>query len=85
MDSLSPYLSAIVGLLIAVTLFSYYLLRRSRIGLAKTAPILAGAWPIIGHLPILALQKHDLFQPTFSKDSLKMVETNTNKLVLIKI
>lgn len=33
--------------------FSYYLLRRSTIGLAKTAPIPVGAWPIIGHLPLL--------------------------------
>ena len=53
MDSLSPSLSAIVGLLTAITLFTYYLLRWSRIGLAKIEPILVGAWPIIGHFPLL--------------------------------
>ena len=53
MDSLSPSLSAIVGLLTAITLFTYYLLRWFRIGLAKTEPILVGAWPIIGHFPLL--------------------------------
>ncbi|KAE8100588.1 hypothetical protein FH972_018474 [Carpinus fangiana] len=39
--------------LLAVILFSYYLVRRSRVGLPKIAPIVAGAWPVIGHLPLL--------------------------------
>ncbi|XP_059454115.1 cytochrome P450 CYP82D47-like [Corylus avellana] len=54
MDFLLPYLnSAMAGLFAAVILFSYYLVRRSRAGLHKKAPIAAGAWPIIGHLPLL--------------------------------
>uniref|UniRef100_A0A2N9I5C7 Cytochrome P450 n=1 Tax=Fagus sylvatica TaxID=28930 RepID=A0A2N9I5C7_FAGSY len=53
MDFLSPSLnSAIVGV-IAIILFSQYFLRRSKVGLAKTPPIPEGAWPIIGHLPLL--------------------------------
>jgi hypothetical protein len=53
MDFLSTYPNAVIAGLVAVTVFSYYLARRSRVGLAKRAPIAAGAWPIIGHLPLL--------------------------------
>ncbi|KAK4557216.1 hypothetical protein RGQ29_007114 [Quercus rubra] len=54
MDFLPPSLnSATIAGLLAIVLFSYYLLKRSRVGLAKTAPIPAGAWPVIGHLPLL--------------------------------
>ena len=53
MELFSPSLNtAIVGV-IAIILFSHYLLRRSRVGLYKTPPIPEGAWPIIGHLPLL--------------------------------
>ena len=45
--------SATIAGLLAIILFSYYLLKRSRVGLAKTAPTPAGAWPVIGHLPLL--------------------------------
>ncbi|KAF3945982.1 hypothetical protein CMV_027697 [Castanea mollissima] len=54
MDFLPPFLnSATIAGILAIILFSYYLLKRSRVGLAKTAPIPAGAWPVIGHLPLL--------------------------------
>ncbi|XP_059453896.1 cytochrome P450 82A3-like [Corylus avellana] len=53
MDILSSYSNSAIAGLLAVILFSYYLLRRSRVGLPKKAPIAAGAWPIIGHLPLL--------------------------------
>jgi hypothetical protein len=53
MDFLSPYPNSAIAGLLAVILFSYYLVRRSRVGLPKIAPIAAGAWPIVGHLPLL--------------------------------
>ncbi|XP_059454035.1 cytochrome P450 CYP82D47-like [Corylus avellana] len=53
MNFLSPYSNSAIAGLLAVILFSYYLVRRSRVGLPKKAPIAAGAWPIIGHLPLL--------------------------------
>nr|POE58001.1 cytochrome p450 82a3 [Quercus suber] len=54
MDFLPPSLnSATIARLLAIILFSYYLLKRSKVGLAKTAPISAGAWLVIGHLPLL--------------------------------
>ena len=53
MDFLSPSLNSVIAGLIAIILFSHYLLRKSRVGLAKTPPIPTGAWPIIGHLPLL--------------------------------
>jgi len=53
MDFLSPSLYSAIAGLIAIILFSHYLLKRSRVGLAKTVPIAPGAWPVIGHLPLL--------------------------------
>ncbi|KAF3956633.1 hypothetical protein ACB098_01G037400 [Castanea mollissima] len=54
MDFLPPSLNfATIARILAIILFSYYLLKRSRVGVAKIAPILAGAWPVIGHLPLL--------------------------------
>ncbi|GMY28562.1 cytochrome P450 CYP82D47-like [Fagus crenata] len=53
MDFLSPSLNSGIAGLIAIILFSHYLIKRSRVGLAKTAPIATGAWPLIGHLPLL--------------------------------
>ena len=54
MDFLPPSLNftTIAGF-IAIILFSHYLLKRSRVSLAKTAPVASGAWPVIGHLPLL--------------------------------
>ncbi|KAJ6400144.1 hypothetical protein OIU84_015737 [Salix udensis] len=52
MDILLPYLNSIV--LTAILLFSCYLLRRSKSSKTKSAPEAGGAWPIIGHLPLLA-------------------------------
>nr|POE58003.1 cytochrome p450 82a3 [Quercus suber] len=53
MGFLSPFLYSAIAGLIAIILFSHYLLKRSRVGLAKTVPIAPGAWPVIGHLPLL--------------------------------
>nr|POE57998.1 cytochrome p450 82a3 [Quercus suber] len=54
MDFLPPSLnSATIARFIAIILFSHYLLKRSRVSLAKIAPIAPGAWPVIGHLPLL--------------------------------
>ena len=53
MDFLSPYLNSAMAGLLAVIFFSYYLVRRSRVGLPKIASMAAGAWPVIGHLPLL--------------------------------
>uniref|UniRef100_A0A2N9IB27 Cytochrome P450 n=1 Tax=Fagus sylvatica TaxID=28930 RepID=A0A2N9IB27_FAGSY len=53
MDFLSPSLNSAIAGLIAIILFSHYLIKRSRVGLTKTAPIATGAWPLIGHLPLL--------------------------------
>nr|POE57999.1 cytochrome p450 82a3 [Quercus suber] len=54
MDFLPPSLNfATIAGLLAIIIFSYHLLKRSSVGLAKTAPIPAGAWPVIGHLPLL--------------------------------
>lgn len=52
MDIFLPYLNSIV--LTAILLFSCYLLRRSKSSKTKSAPEAGGAWPIIGHLPLLA-------------------------------
>ncbi|KAJ6872294.1 cytochrome P450 CYP82D47-like [Populus alba x Populus x berolinensis] len=52
MDILLPYLSTII--LTAIVLFSCYQLRRSKSSKTKLAPEAGGAWPIIGHLPLLA-------------------------------
>jgi len=53
MNFLSPYPNSAIAGLLGVILLSYYLVRRSRVGSAKIAPVAAGAWPIIGHLPLL--------------------------------
>jgi hypothetical protein len=53
MNFLSPYPNSAIAGLVAVILLFYYLVRRSRVGWAKIAPVAAGAWPIIGHLPLL--------------------------------
>jgi cytochrome P450 len=55
MEILSPSLNSSMAGLVSIILFCYYLLRRSRvIRPAKLAPFPAGAWPVIGHLPLLA-------------------------------
>ncbi|OAY50861.1 cytochrome P450 CYP82D47 isoform X2 [Manihot esculenta] len=56
MDLLPPYMIDItLGLgLAAIILFYYYILRRSKFAEAKTAPEAGGAWPIIGHISLLA-------------------------------
>ncbi|CAK7338694.1 unnamed protein product [Dovyalis caffra] len=52
MDILLPYLHTVI--LAAIVLFSCYLLKRSKSSKTKLAPQAGGAWPIIGHLPLLA-------------------------------
>ncbi|CAK7328141.1 unnamed protein product [Dovyalis caffra] len=52
MDILLPYLHTII--LTVIVLFSCYLLKRSKSSKTKLAPQAGGAWPIIGHLPLLA-------------------------------
>jgi hypothetical protein len=55
MEILSPSLNSSMAGLVSILLFCYYLLRRSRvIRPAKFAPFPAGAWPVIGHFPLLA-------------------------------
>ncbi|KAK6245326.1 hypothetical protein SCA6_008416 [Theobroma cacao] len=54
MDFLLADRSTCVFGLVAILFFSYYLFLRSRIAKSKNyAPIARGAWPIIGHLPLL--------------------------------
>jgi hypothetical protein len=53
MSFLSPYPNSAIAGFVALILLFYYLVRRSRVGSAKIAPVAAGAWPIIGHLPLL--------------------------------
>ncbi|KAG6674818.1 hypothetical protein I3842_15G065000 [Carya illinoinensis] len=50
---LSPYLNSVVVGALAIALLFFHLLRRSKDGLLKTPPSPAGAWPIVGHLPLL--------------------------------
>ncbi|KAE8008990.1 hypothetical protein FH972_005448 [Carpinus fangiana] len=55
MDFLSPYLNSSMAGLVSIFLFGYFLLRRSRVNRSPNlAPFPAGAWPVIGHLPLLA-------------------------------
>ncbi|KAJ9186671.1 hypothetical protein P3X46_002217 [Hevea brasiliensis] len=54
MALLPPYLKDIILGLTAVILFYYFLLRGSKSAKAKAAPEAGGAWPILGHLPLLA-------------------------------
>jgi hypothetical protein len=55
MDFLSPYLNSSMAGLVSIFLFCYFLLRRSRVNRSPNlAPFPAGAWPVIGHLPLLA-------------------------------
>ena len=55
MDFLSPYLNSSMAGLVSIFLFCYFLLRRSRVNRSRNlAPFPAGAWPVIGHLPLLA-------------------------------
>ena len=54
MDFLLPDLSNYVVGLVAILFFSYYIFLRSKIDKSKNyAPQAAGAWPMIGHLPLL--------------------------------
>lgn len=53
MDTLPPYLNVVIVGSVSLTIVFYCLLRRSRAGSAKKIPTPAGAWPIIGHLPLL--------------------------------
>ncbi|KAB1220426.1 Cytochrome P450 82A4 [Morella rubra] len=50
---LPPYLSATIVGIASIVLFVSYLLRRSRSSPIRTAPFPPGAWPIVGHLPLL--------------------------------
>ncbi|KAB1220427.1 Cytochrome P450 82A4 [Morella rubra] len=53
MDILPPYLNVVTVGSVSLTLVLYYLFRRSSAGSAQKIPTPAGAWPIIGHLPLL--------------------------------
>ncbi|KAG6626794.1 cytochrome P450 82A3-like [Carya illinoinensis] len=50
---LSPCLNSVVVGALAIALLLFHLLRRSKDGLLKTPPSPPGAWPIVGHLPLL--------------------------------
>ncbi|XP_040997569.1 cytochrome P450 CYP82D47-like [Juglans microcarpa x Juglans regia] len=51
---LSPCLNSVVVGALAIALLFFHLLRRSKDhGLLKTPPSPTGAWPIVGHLPLL--------------------------------
>ena len=69
MDFLPPSLNSttIAGLL-AIIIFSYYLLKRSRVSLAKTAPIPVAAWPVQGRS-----QEDILGGPGCNKDILNII------------
>ncbi|XP_059434822.1 cytochrome P450 CYP82D47-like [Corylus avellana] len=68
MDFLSPYLnSSMTGLVISIFLFGYFLLRRTRVNRSPNlAPFPAGAWPLIGHLPLLAGPEPPKYGPLFT-------------------
>ncbi|KAG2666505.1 hypothetical protein I3843_15G062300 [Carya illinoinensis] len=53
MDFLSPCVNSVVVGVLVIVLFFLHVLRRSRVCLLKTAPTPRGAWPIVGHLPLL--------------------------------
>ncbi|KAG6626799.1 hypothetical protein CIPAW_15G077000 [Carya illinoinensis] len=50
---LSPCLNSVAVGALAIALLFFHLLRRSKDGLLKTPPSPTGAWPIVGHLPLL--------------------------------
>ncbi|KAJ9170153.1 hypothetical protein P3X46_018281 [Hevea brasiliensis] len=55
MEILFPYVNTITAGLIALLLFAYcYAVRRSVVAKKRQAPKPDGAWPLIGHLPLLA-------------------------------
>ncbi|KAJ9186668.1 hypothetical protein P3X46_002214 [Hevea brasiliensis] len=55
MEFLFPYVNIITEGLIALLLFAcYYVVRRSAVPKKVQAPKPAGAWPLIGHFPLLA-------------------------------
>ncbi|KAE9604378.1 putative cytochrome P450 [Lupinus albus] len=50
-------LNAIVIGLLSLFLFSLFLLRRSKVIKGREPPLVAGRWPIMGHLPLLSGSK----------------------------
>ncbi|KAJ8771573.1 hypothetical protein K2173_026750 [Erythroxylum novogranatense] len=54
MAFLPPYLNGVILGVVTILLFSCYLQRRFKSVKTKSAPVASGAWPLIGHLPLLS-------------------------------